>query len=48
MFNWNIASDLLLRIGFPLDSDIKALLVQGDTEMVNEVLRDLMDVEIQR
>lgn len=38
-------SDMLLKVGFALDPDIKSLLVQGDTEMVNEVLRDLMDNE---
>jgi hypothetical protein len=31
-----------------LDPDIKALLVQGDTEMVNEILRDVMNNESQR
>jgi hypothetical protein len=36
---------MLQKIGFQLDPDIKQLLVQGDTEMANEVLRDLMDSE---
>ena len=36
------------RIGFFLDQDIKGLLVSGDAEMVNEVLKDIYENENSR
>lgn len=28
-------------IGIPLDSDIKSMIISGDSEMINEFLKDL-------
>jgi hypothetical protein len=48
LFNWNILQDAFQKINLPLDNDIKNLIVQGDTEMMNELLKDMMEFDNQR
>jgi hypothetical protein len=48
LYNWNVLTDRLRRIGVELDSDIKQLIVGGDLEMVAEVLRDIYQLQKQK
>ena len=41
LYNWNILQDAFKKMNLPLDNDIKNLIVQGDTEMINELLKDV-------
>ena len=41
LFNWNILTERLRRVGVDLDADIKLLIVGGDLEMIGEVLKDV-------
>jgi hypothetical protein len=43
LYNWNIISDALKKIGLTMDPDIKSLLVVGDPQMINEFLKDMYD-----
>ncbi|CAD8193441.1 unnamed protein product [Paramecium pentaurelia] len=47
LFNWNILQDAFQKINLPLDNDIKNLIVNGDTEMMNELLKDMMELDNQ-
>jgi hypothetical protein len=42
LFNWNIISETLNKIGIQVDADIKVLIVKGDCDMINELLKDIM------
>jgi hypothetical protein len=44
LYNWNLLTERLKRIGIELDADIKSLIVGGDLEMVSEVLKDVYDL----
>jgi hypothetical protein len=44
LYNWNILTERLKKIGVELDSDIKSLVVGGDLEMISEVLKDIYDL----
>ena len=41
LFNWNILTERLRRVGVDLDADIKLLIVGGDLEMIGEVLKEV-------
>jgi hypothetical protein len=48
LYNWNLISDAFSKLNIPFDNDIKGLIIQGDKEMINEVLKDVMDTENSR
>lgn len=48
LFNWNLLTEKLKRVGVELDSDIKGLIVGGDLEMVSEVVKDIYDLQKQK
>lgn len=43
LYNWNILYENLKKIGVNLDQDIKALLVSGDIQIINELMKDVYD-----
>ena len=45
LYNWNLVSEAMMRVGIPLDNDIKGLIVNGDTEMLVEALKDIYQAE---
>ena len=40
-YNWNLISDVLRQLGINIDPDIKNLIINGDLEMVNELLKEI-------
>ena len=48
LYNWNLVSDTFNKLNIPFDNDIKGLIIQGDKEMINEVLKDIMETENSR
>lgn len=48
LYNWNILSEAFQKLAIPFDNDIKTLIVQGDTEMINEVLKDVIASNLKR
>lgn len=40
-YNWNILANLFQIIGIKLDQDIKNLIISGDSEIINECLKDI-------
>lgn len=46
LYNWNILSDAMKKMGISLDKDIKSLIVSGDTQMLAEVLKDIFDYDM--
>ena len=45
LYNWNLIQDFLKKLGVNLDSDVKSLIVAGDSAMINEVLKDIFENE---
>ena len=43
LYNWNLLTEKLKRIGIDLDSDIKSLIVGGDLEMISEIVKDIFE-----
>lgn len=43
LYNWNLLSDLLKSMGFTLNVEMKRLIVSGNTQMLNELLKELYD-----
>jgi len=41
LFNWNIITDAFSKLSINIDYDMKSLIVAGDNEMVNEILKDI-------
>jgi len=46
LYNWNILSEAMKKMGITLDSDIKGLIVSGDTQMLAEILKDIYDFDM--
>lgn len=40
-YNWNLLANLFQNIGIQIDSDIKNLIINGDSEIINECLKDI-------
>lgn len=43
LYNWNIISDLMKKMGLGLSEEMKGLIVNGDTPIMNEFFRDLFE-----
>lgn len=43
LYNWNIISDLMKKMGLGLSEEMKGLIVNGDTPIMNEFFRDLYE-----
>lgn len=44
LHNWNVVSENLKLLDIPeIDSELKSLIVSGDIEMVNEIIKDIFD-----
>ena len=43
LYNWNVISETMKKLGINMDPDIKSQIVQGDSDMLNEYLKDLYD-----
>jgi len=41
LYNWNTLTDLFKTIDVKLEQDVKSLIIAGDLDMMNEVLRQL-------
>ena len=41
LYNWSILCDVFKKLNIPIDSEIKALIVAGDTHLINEILKEL-------
>ena len=39
LYNWNILTDLFKTVDVKLEQDVKSLIIAGDLDMMNEVLR---------
>ena len=48
LYNWNLLADAMKKLGMSLDTDIKSLIVAGDFDMINELLKDIHDSETHR
>lgn len=46
LYNWNIISDAMKKMGIELHSDIKSLIVSGDTQMLAEVIKDIYEYDM--
>lgn len=46
LYNWNLLTDAMKKMGISLDSDIKSLIVAGDTQMLAEVLKDIYEFDM--
>ncbi|EAR95077.2 hypothetical protein TTHERM_00640050 (macronuclear) [Tetrahymena thermophila SB210] len=46
LYNWNILTDAMKKMGITLDQDIKSLIVAGDTQMLAEVLKDIYEFDM--
>ena len=36
------------KLGMTMDNDVKSLLIAGDVDMINEVLKEIIDYEMNR
>lgn len=43
LYNWNLVCENLKKIDLTIEKDVKDLIVAGDTDMINEVLRDIYE-----
>lgn len=41
LYNWNVVCDTLKKLQIDIDQDVKNLVVAGDTDMINDLLREL-------
>ena len=41
VYNWGIIANCLKKLGFPIDSEIKSLIVSGDIELIADLLKEL-------
>ena len=41
LYNWNVICDTLKRLNIDIDQDVKSLILAGDTDMINDILREL-------
>jgi len=41
LYNWNILTKQLSNLEIEVDRDIKSLIIAGDLEMINEVLKQI-------
>jgi hypothetical protein len=39
LYNWNTLTDLFKTVDVKLEQDVKSLIIAGDLDMMNEVLR---------
>lgn len=42
-YNWNLIADILKQLNVTVDKDIKELIIGGDTEMIQDLLREIHD-----
>lgn len=40
VYNWNIIQQSMNSINIPLDPEIKSLVISGDSDMINEFLKE--------
>ena len=41
LYNWNIICESLKKLNIIIDQDVKSLIVAGDLDLINEVLREI-------
>ena len=41
LYNWNTLADLYKTIDVKIDNDVKSLIIAGDLDMMNELLRQV-------
>lgn len=41
LYNWNVIFTSLKKIGINVEQDVKSLIVAGDADMINDILRDI-------
>jgi len=41
LHNWNLVAAFLQQVEFPLDSEVKNLIIAGDDQAVSQLLREL-------
>ena len=41
IYNWNLIMDILKKLDVPVDNDFKTLIVNGDLDMINELLKEI-------
>ena len=41
LYNWNVVCDTLRKLSIDIDQDVKSLIVSGDTDMINDILREI-------
>jgi len=39
LYNWNIVSDIYKNVDVKIENDVKSLIIAGDLDMTNELLR---------
>ena len=41
LYNWNLICEALKKLNIIIDQDVKSLIVAGDLDLINEVLREI-------
>lgn len=41
LYNWNILIEEYAKLGIKIDQDVKGHILSGDTEMINELLKEI-------